>query len=92
MGIGGAGFEQLANVFCHGEMLFKTLLMSKNTDKYVLFLPKLSVYTLTLKTVYSHKEIMKSNQIYLPRRTSIWYYYCLHFLVLLGLLGSDIRK
>ena len=31
--------------FCHREMLFKTLLMAKNTDKYALFLPKLFAHT-----------------------------------------------
>ena len=31
-------------------MLFKTLLMPKNTDKYVLFLPKLFAHTYRIKT------------------------------------------
>ena len=31
--------------FCHREMLFKTLLMAKNRDKYALFLPKLFAHT-----------------------------------------------
>ena len=61
MRISEAGFEQLEstvsfhvtdtifpwkNVFLfHREMLFKTLFMAKNWDKYALFLSKLFVHT-----------------------------------------------
>ena len=31
--------------FCHWEMLFKTLLVPKNRDKYSLFLPKIFAHT-----------------------------------------------
>ena len=63
MRIDEAGFKQSANVIsfrvadaiftrrmysvCHGEMLFKSLLIAKNRDRYVLFLPKLSAHTLS---------------------------------------------
>ena len=61
MRIGEAGFEQLANVisfrvadaifprrmyfFCHGQMLFITLLIAETSDTYALFLRKLSAHT-----------------------------------------------
>ena len=54
MRIGEARFEQLATVFGfrvanaifpRKKMLFKTLLMPTNSDKYALFLPKLPAYT-----------------------------------------------
>ena len=59
MRIDEIGFEQLANMVCFRasdfvpltqfslkrEVLFKTLFMPKNIDKYALFLPKLFAHT-----------------------------------------------